>query len=1055
MAYLYESEIEEMAIGELKKLGYTYVSGNDLTPDTAPLERKNFAEVILRDRCFNALKRINPQLPDVAIETVLKSLYQVVGTYQVNDNENFHRYLTDGIPVEYRKNGSIVGDCAYLIDPNDSPGVNDFLVVNQFTIIEKGVNKRPDIIIFVNGIPLVTIELKNAADLNATIKKAFEQIKTYKQVIPQLFSYNEICVISDGLEAKIGSYTAPFSRFSTWKTKDGLSNASPFEDELSVAINGLFNRRTFIDFILNFVAFEKTKIENKDKKIIRIETIKKIAAYHQYYAVNKAVSSTIHASDKNGDKKAGVVWHTQGSGKSLSMVFYTGKLVKAMNNPTVIVITDRNDLDDQLFDTFANNTGLLRQPPHQAESTEQLKELLHVSSGGIIFTTIQKFSPNDGASKFDTLSDRHNIVVIADEAHRTQYGFDAKLRDIKGKDDNIVGQKISYGFAKYMHDALPNATYIGFTGTPVESKDANTPAVFGNYIDIYDIAQAVEDKITVKIYYESRLAKVNLTEEGRALVEQFDTELDTPSENDEDDLSDADEAKAKWTTLEKIVGTPERIHNVANDIVHHFEARQEVFEGKAIIVAMSRKIAVDLYDAIIALRPEWHNGDLDKGSIKVVMTSSSSDGPSIQKHHTTKSQRKALAARMKDANDPLKIAIVRDMWLTGFDAPCLHTMYVDKPMKGHNLMQAIARVNRVFLDKPGGLIVDYIGIGTSLKQALNFYAESGGKGMPAENQIRATEILIEKIEVVRQMLHGFNYSRFFDSNVKEKLSIILQAENHILGLHDGKGRFIKEVSLLGQAYALSKPSDEAINNAEEVAFFQAIKARLCKFEGERHESKERYDSVIKNIVSTAISSDEVVDIFEAAGIDKPDISILSDEFLQEVKSMQYKNVALELLKKLLNDEVKIRTKRNIAQSKTLMEMLDSAINKYQNNLITTAEVIDELIKIAQDLKKADMRSSEMGLTSDELAFYDALSLNDSASEVLGDEQLRIIAREVADKVRKNATIDWAVKESVRARLMVIVRRILKKYGYPPDKQERAIQLVMTQAANLADDWSKE
>lgn len=900
----------------------------------------------------------------------------------------------------------------------------------------------------------MTFELKNAADLNATVKKAYEQLKTYKAAIPQLFSYNEICVISDGLEAKVGSYTAPFSRFSTWKTKDGLSDASPFEDELSVTLNGLFNRNTLIDYILNFVAFEKAKIENDEKKIIRIETIKKIAAYHQYYAVNKAVASTIHAADKNGNKKAGVVWHTQGSGKSLSMVFYTGKLVKAMNNPTVIVITDRNDLDDQLFDTFADNIELLRQPPQQAESTEQLKDLLRVASGGIIFTTIQKFSPTDGTSKFDMLSDRHNIVVIADEAHRTQYGFDAKLHDIKDKDNNVIGQRVSYGFAKYMHDALPNATYIGFTGTPVESKDANTPAVFGNYIDIYDIAQAVEDKITVKIYYESRLAKVNLTEEGRALVEQFDTELESPSESDEA-LSDADEAKAKWTTLEKIVGNPERIKNVANDIVRHFEARQEVFEGKAIIVAMSRRIAVELYDAIISLRPEWHNDDLDKGCIKVVMTSSSSDGPNIQKHHTTKSQRKALAVRMKDVNDPLKIVIVRDMWLTGFDAPCLHTMYVDKPMKGHNLMQAIARVNRVFLDKPGGLIVDYIGIGTSLKQALNFYAESGGKGMPAENQIRATEIMIEKLEVVRQMLHGFDYTCFFDASVKAKLSIILQAENHVLGLPDGKARFVKEVSLLGQAYALSKPSDEAMKNTEEIAFFQAVKARLCKFEGDRHEGKDQYDSVIKSIVSTAISSDEVVDIFDAAGIDKPDISILSDEFLQEVKSMQYKNVALELLKKLLNDEVKVRTKRNIAQSKTLMEMLDGAINKYQNNLLTTAEVIDELIKIAQDLKKADMRSLEMGLSSDELAFYDALSLNDSATEVLGDEQLRIIAREVADKVRKNATIDWAVKESVRARLMVIVGRILKKYGYPPDKQEQAIQLVMTQAANLADDWAQE
>lgn len=1052
MAYLCESEIEEMVIEELQSLGYTYVPGNDLTPDTAPQDRKSFADVVLKERCINALRRINKQLPETAIDMAIKSVLKVVGTFQVSDNEKFHRYLTDGVPVEYRNNGNVIGDIAYLIDPLDEADNNEFLVVNQFTIIGSGVNKRPDVIIFINGLPLVIFELKNAADSNATIKKAFDQLNTYKQVIPQLFAYNEVCVVSDGLEAKVGSYTAPFSRFSTWKTKDGIADASQFEDELSVTINGLFNKKTILDYVFNFVAFENEKIENEDKKVIRIETVKKIAAYHQYYAVNKAILSTKRAADKNGNKKAGVVWHTQGSGKSLSMVFYTGKLVKTMNNPTVIVITDRNDLDDQLFDTFAANTGLLRQPPQQAQSTEQLKELLRVSSGGIIFTTIQKFSPNDGESQFDTLSDRHNIIVIADEAHRTQYGFDAKLRNIKDENNNVIGQKISYGFAKYMHDALPNATYIGFTGTPVESKDANTPAVFGNYIDIYDIAQAVEDKITVKIYYESRLAKINLTEEGRALVEQFDTELESPDENDETHSSDADEAKAKWTTLESIVGNPERIKNVASDIVKHFEARQEVFEGKAIIVAMSRRIAVELYNAIIDLRPEWHNDDLDKGAIKVVMTSVSSDGPEIQKHHTTKTQRKELAARMKDINDPLKLVIVRDMWLTGFDAPCLHTMYVDKPMKGHNLMQAIARVNRVFLDKPGGLIVDYIGIGTSLKQALNFYAESGGKGMPAENQTRATEIMIEKLEVVRQMLHGLDYSKFFDSTVKEKLSIILQAENHILGLPAGKTRFVKEVSLLGQAYALSKPSDEALNNAEEIAFFQAIKARLCKFESDRQEGKERYDSVIKNIVSTAISSDKVVDIFESAGMEKPDISILSDDFLQEVKSMQYKNVALELLKKLLNDEVRVRTKRNIAQSKSLMEMLDGAINKYQNNLLTTAEVIDELIKIARDLKKADMRTKEMGMSNDELAFYDALSLNDSAADVLGDEQLRVIAREVADKVRKNATIDWTVKESVRARLMVIVRRILRKYGYPPDKQERAIQLVMTQAANLADEW---
>lgn len=1051
MPAIYESEIEKMAIEELIDLEYEYIPGMELTPEGAPNEREKFSDVILSDRLITAIRLLNKDMPEEAVIEAYKKVVNVSSNNDVTDNETFHSYITDGVPVEYRKNGEVVGDIAYIISPDDVL-LNNFLVVNQLTIVENGYNKRPDIIIYINGLPIVLFELKNAVDESATIYKAYQQINTYKNTIKSLFLYNEICVISDGFEAKIGSFTAPYSRFNTWKIKKDLNAAPHCEDELTTAISGLFNKDTLIDYILNFVAFEKAKIENEEGKVTRIDTVKKIAAYHQYYAVNKAVNHTIDASNTGGTRKAGVVWHTQGSGKSLSMVFYAGKIVKALNNPTIVVITDRNDLDDQLFDTFAMNNRILRQPPKQAETRSELKELLSVQSGGVVFTTIQKFSPDDGSSSFDMLSARRNIIVIADEAHRTQYGFEAKIKNAKDKNNQIVGQKITYGFAKYLRDALPNATYIGFTGTPVEKKDINTPLVFGDYIDIYDIAQAVEDNVTVRIYYESRLAKVNLTEEGRALVEQFDTELEAPSETDEDDNS-ADEAKIKWTTLEKIVGNPERIANVANDIVNHFENRQKVFDGKAIVVAMSRRIAVELYDEIIKIRPEWHSDDLAKGAIKVVMTSSSSDEEKIQKHHTTKSQRRALANRMKDENDPLKIVIVRDMWLTGFDVPCLNSMYVDKPMKGHNLMQAIARVNRVFKDKPGGLIVDYIGIGTSLKKALSFYAESGGKGMPAENRKRAIEIMLEKLDVIRQMFYGFDYSSFFNVKTREKLSIILRAENHVLGLPDGKNRFVKEVSLLSQAYALSKGSEEASKNAEEIAFFQAVKARIAKFENSERIRKDTYDSVIKNIVTNAIASDKVIDVFDAAGIEKPDISILSDDFLREVNSMQHKNIALELLKKLINDEVKVRTRKNIAQSKTLMELLERAINRYQNNLLTTAEVIEELINIAREMKKSDSRTETMNMTSDELAFYDALSMNDSALEVLGDEKLRIIAREVTEKVRKNATIDWTLKESVRARLIVIVRRILRKYGYPPDKQEKAVNLVLAQATNLADDWA--
>ena len=1071
MAKLCESALEEMTIEELQSLGYTYISGVDLAPDALNPERNSYGDILLLGRLQAAMSKLNPTISADVIHGAARKLSRIATSNMLADNEEFHLMLVNGVPVEYRKNGDIKGDFVHVVD-FENPLNNEFLVVNQYTIVQNNNNKRPDVLLFINGIPLVIFELKNPADENATCHKAYDQLQAYKIAIPGLFTYNEICIISDGLEAKAGSLTASYSRFSAWKTKDGIKEATKFDDELSTMIHGLCNPLTLIDYIQNFVTYEKSQTEDKVTHIVKVETVKKIAAYHQYYAVNKAVEQTIRASgvgisklalqedpanyglpaasdQPKGDRKAGVVWHTQGAGKSLSMVFYTGKIVRALNNPTILVINDRNDLDDQLFDTFAGNGDLLRQPPKQADSCEELKTLLKVASGGIVFTTIQKFIPDNNASVYELLSARENIVVIADEAHRTQYGFNAKLRDIK-ENGEVVGQRIAYGFAKYIRDALPNATFIGFTGTPVEKQDANTPAVFGNYIDIYDIAQAVEDNVTVRIFYESRLAKVNLTEEGKRIVEQFDAELDEVGEADE-----ATAAKIKWAKLEAIVGNEDRIRILANDIVSHFEERQQVFEGKSLVVAMSRRIAVTLYDAIIKLRPEWHSDDLNKGVIKVVMTSSSSDGAAIQKHHTTKAQRKALALRLKDENDPLKIVIVRDMWLTGFDAPCLNTMYIDKPMKDHSLMQAIARVNRVFKDKPGGLIVDYIGIATNLKKALGFYAESGGKGVPAETHQKAVEIMLEKVEVVRGILHGFDYSTFFSSVVKDKLSLILRAEDFILGVDDGKNRYVREVSLLGQAYALAKPDPATFENAEEIAFFQAVKARLTKFETGGNGKDESYDSVIRNIVNSAIASDQVVDIFSAAGLEKPELSILSEEFLKEIEGMKYKNVAIELLKKLLSDEIRLRSKHNLAKSKTLMEMLDGALKRYQNNLLTTAEIIEELIRIAREINASDKRGKDMGLSEDELAFYDALETNNSAVKVLGDDQLREIAREIADKVRKNATIDFAIKETARARIMVIVRRILNKYGYPPDKQPAAIQLVMKQAENLADVWTKE
>jgi len=1044
-----ENSIEKFAMELLENLEYEYVFGPTIAPDGEKPERKSWEEAVLIDRFKHAINTLNPSIPETARKQAIREVLHIASPELIHNNEIFHRFLTDGVEVEYQKDGITRGDKIWLVD-FDEPENNEFLVVNQYTVIENNINKRPDVVLFVNGLPLVVIELKNPADENATIKSAFDQIQTYKATIPSLFTYNALLVISDGLEAKAGSLSADYSRFSPWKSKEGDKEESPLINQLEVLIEGILNKKNLLDLIRHFTAFEKMSKEDPRTGQTFIQTVKKIAAYHQYYAVNKAVESTQKAASRDGHRKGGVVWHTQGSGKSLSMVFYAGKLVLSLDNPTIVVITDRNDLDDQLFDQFAACRQLLRQEPVQAENREDLREKLKVASGGIVFTTIQKFSPDEGDVIYPLLSDRKNIIVIADEAHRSQYGFKAKEIDIKDENGAIVGKRTAYGFAKYVRDALPNATFIGFTGTPIELADRNTPAVFGNYIDIYDVAQAVEDKATVKIYYESRLAKVELNDEGRKLIKELDEELE------KEELSLTQQAKAKWTKLESIVGTKERLHNVAKDALAHFEKRQEVFKGKAMFVTMSRRIAVAMYNEFIRLRPHWHNDDLKKGECKVVITASSSEGPELAIHHMSKEQRRQIANRFKDPQDPLKFVIVCDMWLTGFDVPCLHTMYIDKPMKGHTLMQAIARVNRIYYDKPGGLIVDYIGFASDLKKAMAVYASSGGKGEPVNLQEQAVDLMLEKLEVVEQLYEKFNYQSYFDAKTDEKLSIILKAEEHILSLDSGKERYIQEVTFLSRAFALAIPHPEAIAVKEKVAFFQAVKARLVKFEGdETGRTSEEIGTAIRQVIDKAITSDKIVDIFDAAGIKKPDISILSDEFLEEIKGMPRKNLAFELLKKLLKDEIRSRSRKNMIQSKKLMEMLENAIRRYQANLITAAEVINELIKLAKEIRQADKRGEETGLSDEELSFYDALAENKSARDVMGHDKLRELAIVLVDRVKKNASIDWSIKESVRARMKVVVKRLLRQYGYPPDKQAIATETVLKQAESFTDEWVRE
>ena len=1042
MTKITENAIEDFAIKLFEQLGYSYIHAPDIAPDGNNPERRHYDEVILKNRLWSAIQRINPSIPKTSLQEALKDVERIHSPELLTNNETFHRMMTEGINVSYQKDGNDRGDLVWLID-FERPENNEFVVANQFTVIENNQNKRPDLVLFVNGLPLVVIELKNAVDENATIKSAYKQLETYKQAIPSLFTYNALLVISDGLEAKAGSLSAGLSRFMAWKSVDGQDEASHLVSELETLINGMLNKTTLLDLIRHFVVFEKSKKEDLETGVISISTVKKLAAYHQYYAVNKAINKTLTAASHGGDQKAGVVWHTQGSGKSLSMVFYTGKIVLALDNPTILVITDRNDLDDQLFDTFAASAQLLRQEPKQVEDRQQLKELLKVASGGVIFSTIQKFQPEEG-NVYDELSDRRNIIVIADEAHRTQYGFQAKTIDDKNDQGEVIGKKVVYGFAKYLRDALPNATYLGFTGTPIEKTDVNTPAVFGDYVDIYDIAQAVEDGATVRIYYESRLAKVSLSDEGKKMIADLDKELD------HEELTDTQKAKAKWTQIEALIGSHQRIQNIAKDIVSHFEARQEVFSGKGMIVSMSRRIAVDLYEEIIKLKPEWHSDDLNKGVIKVIMTASSSDGPKMANHHTTKKQRKALAERMKDNDDELKLVIVRDMWLTGFDAPSMHTLYIDKPMKGHNLMQAIARVNRVYLDKPGGLVVDYLGIASDLKEALSFYSDAGGKCDPTLAQEQAVDLMLEKIEVISAMFHGFAYEDYFEAETSEKLSLILAAEEHILGLEDGKKRYINEVTALSQAFAIAIPHEQAMDAKDEVAFFQAVKARLAKFDGTGSgKTNEEIETTIRQVIDKALVSEQVIDVFDAAGIKKPDISILSEDFLLELKGMEHKNVALEVLKKLLNDELKVRAKKNLVQSKSLMEMLETAIKKYQSKILTAAEVMDELIKISKEMVASDNEAKTLGLTDFEYAFYTAVANNESAKELMQHDQLRELAVILTKRVRENASIDWTIKESVRAKLKVIVKRTLRQFGYPPDMQLLATETVLKQAEMIA------
>ena len=1032
-----EATVENAALDWLRDLGYRIVHA----PEPGPYGlRDSYGDAVLPRLLRDRLANLNPDIPADALDDAFRRLTSPPGATLEARNRSLHRMLVDGVTVEHRHDdGAVRGALAEVLDFDDATN-NDWLAINQFTVVENKNERRPDIVLFVNGLPLGVIELKNPADEDATIWTAWQQLQTYKAELPTLFSFNEFLIVSDGTEARLGTLTAGREWFKPWRTISGQTLAAPERLQLEVLLRGVCDPARLLAVLRDFIVFE-----DDGGKLAKI-----MAGYHQFHAARVAVTETVRASEmaqlaeprgryetgqnpggSPGDRRVGVIWHTQGSGKSLTMVFYAGAVIRepAMENPTIVVLTDRNDLDDQLFGTFSRCSDLLRQPPVQAESRDDLRRKLSVRAGGVVFTTIQKFFPDEKRGRHPLLSDRRNIVVIADEAHRSQYDF-------------------LDGYAHHMREALPNASFIGFTGTPIELKDANTRAVFGEHISIYDIQRAVEDGATVPIYYESRLARLALDEGEKPRI---DPDFEEATEGEE--VARKERLKTKWAQLEAIVGTEKRLRLVADDVLDHFESRREALEGKAMVVCMSRRICAHLYRELTRLRPDWHDADDDRGRIKVVMTGSASDPTEWQQHIRNKKRRERLAKRFRDPNDPLDFVIVRDMWLTGFDAPSLHTMYVDKPMRGHGLMQAIARVNRVFRDKPGGLVVDYLGLAHELKQALATYTESGGTGRTALDQEDAASVMLEKYEICCGLLHGFDWSAWTSGAPAARLALLPAAQEHILAQEDGKDRFVGAVRELSQAFALAVPHPETRRIRDDVAFFQAVQSVLAKRAAAAARPEEDLDHAVRQLVSRAIASEGVVDIFAAAGLDKPDISILSDEFLAEVRGMPHRNLAVELLQKLLTGELATRRKKNLVQARSFAEMLEQTLRRYQNRAIEAAQVIEELIELARKMREANARGEELGLTDDELAFYDALETNDSAVKVLGDETLRDIARELVEKVRNNVTIDWTLRENVRARLRVLVKRTLRQHGYPPDKQEKATRTVLKQAEHLSASWA--
>lgn len=1050
-----EDLLEQAAIEILEELDYSYVFGPDMAYDGDSPERSNYKDVILQQRVRDALFNINRHLPEEALEEAYRKIITFNSPVLVDNNKDFHKLLVEGIDVSFSKNGEIKTEKAYIIDFNNIRK-NDFLVVNQFTIVEKE-ERRPDLIIFVNGIPLVVIELKSATDESVGIEEAYNQIQTYKNDIPSLFNYNAFCILSDGINAKVGTITSNEERFMNWRSIDGMDVESLDVPQYEVMLRGMLSKERLLDIVENFLLFQTSRKADYDADGNKIGdkaiNIKILAGYHQYFAVKKAVEKTKEACSEKGDKKAGVIWHTQGSGKSFSMVFYAAQLVKHLNNPTIVVLTDRNDLDDQLFGTFAKSADILRQTPRQADvrklSDDQrlanvkgkdnskevngLFDLLNDrESGGIIFTTIQKFKPEDG--EMPALTERRNVIIVADEAHRSQYGLEAKT-------DTKTGE-VKYGYAKYLRDALPNATFIGFTGTPIELDDKSTPAVFGEYIDIYDMTRAVEDGATVKIYYENRIIKLDTNED---IIEEIDEEFDEITEGQEE--NDKEKYKSKWSRLEAIVGAPNRIKKLAEDIVNHYEEKAKTIDGKAMVVCMSRKICVDLYDEIIKIRPDWHSDDVDKGKIKVVMTGSAADNERLQAHIGGKQRRDTLANRMKDNNDELKIVLVRDMWLTGFDVPSMHTMYIDKPMQGHNLMQAIARVNRVFKDKSGGVVVDYLGILESLKKALKQYTDSDKHNTGIDTSA-AIAVMLEKLEVLRDMVYELDYSGYMGDSQSKRIRAITSGMNLILGFDEKEQKEFKQFATeLAKAHALCAATDDGKRVALEVSYFKAVKASLVKLDSKTtvKKSKKEMEARVNQLLEKSIISEEVIDVFDTLGIKRPDVSILSEEFLEEVKGMKEKNLAAEMLKKLLEGNLKTMERTNLVKSEKFSEKLKKTLNKYRNQAITNAEVIEELIRMAQELKNMKTREEELGLSEDEIAFYDALTSDEAVKEFINDETLKKIAHELTGAIRRNISIDWSVRKSAQAGMRKIIKRLLKKYDYPPDKAKKALETVMRQA----------